>query len=740
MVKNETYSIGGMSCAACSRAVERAVGRLEFVRSAGVNLATEKLSVTFDDRLGSEDDIRAAVEHAGFTMFSAAAPRQNLTREKSEEYRRALRRLWVLIAFSLPLIYVAMGPMLALPYPNALLPAVNRVLNGAVQLVLCVPVLVICRDLLKDGFTALVKLRPNMDSLVTLGAAAAFLYSVGALLFGGSQSLYFDSPAMILTLISVGKTLEMRQKSRTGEAIARLYSLAPPTALVLQSDGSFAETALELVERGDVCLVKPGARVPVDGEITEGSSAVDESMLTGESVPVEKTVGEHVTGATINITGALRVRATSVGEDSTLSGIIRIVESSAGSKAPIQHLADTVAGWFVPAVLAVALTAMVIWLLCGATFAFALNIFVCVLVISCPCALGLATPTSIMVGTGRGAAMGILFKDGEALQKARDIDTVALDKTGTITCGVPRVTDVFPVDGLSDTALLLSAASAERFTEHPLGAAVVREALARGLKLQECTDFTAVSGGMTARVGGRLISGGNLPMMQQSNIDTAAMDAQAKLSAAAGNTPLYFAADDRLLGLICVADAVKNDSAHAVGTLRDMGVRTVMLTGDNILTAAAVAKQVGVDSVEAGILPSDKAAAVQKLRRDGRTVAMVGDGINDAPALASADIGIAIGSGSDIAVCSADIVLMGSSLDAVPAAIRLSRAVIRNIRQNLFWAFCYNCVSIPVAAGVLYALGGTLLSPAIAAAAMSLSSVCVVTNALRLNYINLERN
>lgn len=744
MDKHKTFSIEGMSCAACAHAVEHAVGRLPFVSAAAVNLATERLFVSFDAARGSEGDIKAAVSAAGFTLHDfKPQDRTEAPKKRAAEYRGARRRFFALLTLSLLLIYTAMGEMIGLPVPAAISFGSAYYINSLIQLVLCAAIMGVGYEYYVGGMSALFRLHPNMDSLVAVATGAAFIYSVYGMIraFSGGEKvmLYFDSPAMILTLITLGRMLEVRQKGKTGEAIERLYSLAPPTALVIK-DGEPVELPLEMVAEGDICLVQPGRSIPADGVITEGETSVDESMLTGESMPADKKPGDRVTGATLNGGGAIRVKITAAGERSTLSEIIRIVEQASGSKAPIQKLADKAAGIFVPAALAVALAAAAIWMIAGQSFDFAIRIFVSVLVISCPCALGLATPTAIIVGTGAGAKRGILFKDGETLQKCRSIDTVVLDKTGTITAGTPQVTDVIPAEGVTGTELLALAAAAEGASGHPLAQAVVREAKARGISAPPAPALTALGGyGITAEVGGETVTAGNAALMEKRGIDISSLAPAAAAQAAQAKTAMFFAKGRTLSGVIAVADTIKPDSAAAIRALKKLGIKTVMITGDNRHTAEAIALQSGVDSVMYEILPARKAQEVARLRHNGHATAMVGDGINDAPALATADVGIAVGSGTDIAVSAADVVLTGSSLAGVPRAVILSRAVIRNIKQNLFWAFGYNTVAIPIAAGALYALGGPLLSPIIAAACMSLSSICVVSNALRLKFINLDR-
>ncbi len=745
----ETATIKGMSCAACSAGVERAVGRLPFVQGVSVNLTTEKMTVSFDERGGSMDDISAAITRAGFKMVPREQEVSALERmkEQDEELLSKKRRLVAALIFTVPLFYISMAHMITfvrLPYPAFLEPMSHPLAFALVQLALAVPVMICGRNFYIDGYRLLFAGHPNMDTLVAVGTSAAFVYSVWSLIriIGGDASaamdMYFESCAMIITLVMVGKFMEARAKKKTRGAIAKLYDLAPPTATV-ERDGEAVEIPAGELALGDIMIIRPGAKVPADGVVVEGSSSLDESMLTGESMPVERTVGDAVVGATINKNGALRVRVTRLGEDSALAGIIRLVEEAQGGKAPIAKLADIVAGYFVPAAIGIAVFAAAAWLIAGKDISFALRVFVSVLVIACPCALGLATPTAVMVGTGKGAANGILFKNGEALETARGVDTVMFDKTGTITEGKPVVTDILCSEGADEDALLALAASAERMAEHPLGDAIRAEATARGLALPESGGFEALPGhGIKVVVDGDEVLAGNRSLMDEREIDVSALAAEAEDLERQAKTPMYFARAKKLVGIIAVADTVKRGSAEAIAELKAMGLRTVMITGDNKKTADVIAAQVGIDETIAEVLPADKQSVVEKAMKSGKRVAMVGDGINDAPALAMADVGIAIGTGTDVAIESADVVLMGSSLSGVASAIYLSRAVIRNIKQNLFWAFCYNSIGIPVAAGLLYIFGGPLLSPVIGAAAMSLSSVSVVSNALRLNFLKLD--
>lgn len=742
--KTATLPIGGMTCAACAMRIEKTVRKLPGVDSVSVNLATEKASVTYRPQATRLSEIRGAIEKLGYSV--PAAQGRSAAEEDRARKRRHIRAMWIKFivsaVFSLPLLYLAMAPMIrgvSLPFPQALHPMHHPLAYALAELLLVLPVMGIGHRFYTGGFRALWQRSPNMDSLIAVGTTAAFGYSLYNVLriaagdMAAVDALYFETAGVIITLILLGKTLEAVSKGRTGEAVKKLMGLAPKTALVLHGEREL-QLPIDEVEIGDTVMVKPGASIPVDGTVLEGHSAVDESMLTGESMPVEKLQGCPVYAATLNTTGALRFRAEKVGDDTALAQIVRLVEEAQGSKAPIAKLADVVSGYFVPVVVAIAVAAGLLWLIgTGGDLSFALTIFISVLVIACPCALGLATPTAIMVGTGKGAENGILIKGGEALETAHLIRTVVLDKTGTITEGKPTVTDVVALGDMPGDELLALAAAAETASEHPLGQAILKGAREKGLALPQVTDFASVTGqGIRADVEGVRILAGNRTLLQAEGVSTEAGDAQAARLAAEGKTPVYIAKDGQAVGVVAVADVLKPGSRAAIERLHAMGVETVMITGDNRLTAEAIARQVGVDRVLAEVLPGDKAAEVKRLQEGGCKVAMVGDGINDAPALAQADIGIAIGSGTDVAIESADIVLMRSDLGDVPTAIELSRRTIRNIKQNLFWAFGYNVIGIPVAAGVLHLFGGPLLSPIIAAAAMSLSSVSVLANALRL--------
>ena len=760
MTENEKYQITGMSCAACSARVDKAVRHLEGVREVSVNLLTNSMLVSYDAPLTSEM-ICAAVEHAGYGASLAAgkgAGRAKDMREEREaledhETPKILRRFIVSLVLLVPLLYVSMGHMLlALPIPQAM--ENNALVIGLYELLLAVAVMIVNQKFFINGFRNIFSGGVNMDTLVALGSAAGFVYSTGNLfsmllaaragdwqsVAAGGMDFYFETSAMILTLITVGKWLESRSKGKTTNAIKGLMDLAPKTARLVR-DGEEVVVAASEVAVGDVFLVLPGESFPVDGKVLEGESAVNEAALTGESLPVDKAPGSLVSAATINQNGALTCEARRVGEDTTLQQIIEMVQNAAASKAEISKLADKVSGVFVPVVIVLALATGALWLLLGETASFALARAVSVLVISCPCALGLATPVAIMVGSGKGAKNGILFKTAAALEATGKADFVVLDKTGTITEGKPRVTDLMPAAGVGEEELLCVAAALEAQSEHPLAVAVRREAEERGISFSKVQDFQALPGhgvtGTAELLGERReVIGGSMALMKEKGLLTADMKMAAEKLASEGKTPLFFAAADRLLGIIAVADALKPDSREAIEELLRMGVQPVMLTGDNRRTANAVGVKLGLSAIVAGVLPDGKEEVVRRLQEGGRTI-MVGDGINDAPALTRADVGIAIGAGADIAMDAADVVLMKSSLRDVVAAIRLSRQVIRNIKENLFWAFFYNVIGIPLAAGLWLPVFGIVLSPMFGAAAMSLSSFCVVMNALRLNFFDV---
>lgn len=749
----EKFDVTGMTCAACSAHVERAVRGVEGVKEVAVSLLTNSMTVDFSSPATAEK-ICAAVSAAGY----GAAP-QNIGGKKenkksaleSGEPKKILYRLIASAVLLLPLMYVSMGHLMwGWPLPEIF--ASDPLAIGLYQLLLTTAVAVINQRFFISGTKSLLHGAPNMDTLVSLGSAAAYIYST-AVLFemcnaavnGNVQmamhhlhGLYFESAAMILTLITVGKYLEAVSKGRTTDAIKSLMDLAPKTACVIR-DGKETVIPAEEVVKGDVFVVRPGESIPVDGRVISGESAVDESALTGESIPVDKAQGSAVSAATLNQNGFLTCEATRVGEDTTLSQIIETVENAAATKAPIAKIADKVSGVFVPAVMAIALVAGAAWLISGRPFSFALARAISVLVISCPCALGLATPVAIMVGSGVGAKHGVLFKTASALEQTGKTQIVVLDKTGTLTKGKPQVTDILPASGYDADSLLRLAASLESKSEHPLAAAITRRAGESNVETDEAQGFTALPGhGVRAEINGKTAIGGNAALIKSKGMLDADMKALGERLADEGKTPLYFAFDGRIAGIIAVADVVKEDSGQAISELKDMGIRTVMLTGDNRRTALSVAKQTGIDEVVSDVLPGDKAEVVEKLRKYGK-VAMVGDGINDAPALTQADIGIAIGAGADVALDAADVVLMKSSVGDVAAAIRLSRQTLRNIHENLFWAFFYNCIGIPIAAGALIPAFNIALNPMLGAAAMSLSSFCVVTNALRLNFFKPDR-
>ena len=750
----EQYNVTGMSCAACSARVEKAVGKVPGVASCSVSLLTNSMGV---EGSASPSEIIAAVEAAGYGASkkgaekTASAPGPANPEEALADHETPLlkRRLWTSLGFLLVLMDFSMGHMMwGWPVPHFL--HGNHIAMGLLQLLLTVAVMVINQKFFVSGFKSLWHRAPNMDTLVALGASAAFVYSTYALfamteaqvrgdmeaVMDYMMEFYFESAAMILTLITVGKMLEARSKGRTTDALKSLMKLAPKTA-VLERDGKEVAVPIEQVQKGDLFLVRPGENIPVDGVVVEGSSAVNESALTGESIPVDKAPGDGVSAATTNQSGFLKCRATRVGEDTTLSQIIQMVSDAAATKAPIAKIADKVSGVFVPAVISIAAVTTLVWLLLGQSVGFALARGISVLVISCPCALGLATPVAIMVGSGMGAKNGILFKTAASLEAAGRTEIVALDKTGTITRGEPRVTDILPSPGLGEAELLRLARALEQKSEHPLAKAILQRAEEEGIPAEEVTDFQALPGnGLAARLDGAALCGGNLDFISARAAVPQDFQAQAEKLAGQGKTPLFFSRDGELLGVVAVADVIKEDSPQAVKELQNMGIRVVMLTGDNRRTAQAIGRQAGVDEVVAGVLPDGKESVIRDLKKQGR-VAMVGDGINDAPALTRADTGIAIGAGADVAIDAADVVLMKSRLSDVPAAIRLSRATLRNIHENLFWAFFYNTIGIPLAAGLFIPFGLTL-NPMFGAAAMSLSSFCVVSNALRLNLFDLR--
>ncbi len=750
----EQYTVTGMSCAACSTRVEKAVSKVPGVTSCSVSLLTNSMGV---EGTASPEAIVKAVEDAGYgaskkgaekAASASAADAEDALKDR--ETPALKRRLIASLVFLVVLMYISMGHMMwGWPLPAAL--AENHVAMGLTQLLLTVAVMVINQKFFISGFKGLIHGAPNMDTLVALGSGASFVYSTYALfamtdaqLRGDTAGVmqymhefYFESAAMILTLITVGKMLEARSKGRTTDALKGLMKLAPKTAVLLRG-GAEVTVPIAEVRKGDVFVVRPGENIPVDGVVLEGSSAVNESALTGESIPVDKAAGDAVSAATMNQSGFLRCEATRVGEDTTLSQIIRMVSDAAATKAPIAKVADKVSGVFVPIVIAIAVVAIMVWMLAGQTFGYALARGISVLVISCPCALGLATPVAIMVGSGMGAKNGILFKTAVSLEETGKVQIVALDKTGTITSGEPRVTNILPAEGVTEAELLAAAAALEKKSEHPLARAILQLAGERSMEIAEVEGFEAKPGsGLVATLAGDALAGGNLKFISAQAAVPAGLRTAAETLAEAGKTPLFFSRAGRLIGIIAVADVIKPDSPAAVRELQNMGIRVVMLTGDNARTAKAIGREAGVDEVIAGVLPEGKESVIRELKTQGK-VMMVGDGINDAPALTRADIGAAIGAGTDIAIDAADVVLMKSRLSDVPAAIRLSRATLRNIHENLFWAFIYNVIGIPLAAGVWIPLFGWQLNPMFGAAAMSLSSVCVVTNALRLNFFNIR--
>lgn len=738
----ETLKVTGMTCAACSARVEKMVGKMDGVNACNVNLTTEKINVEFDPDKLTLEDIKQKIEKVGYgweEIKKDAADQDRIRKER--EIRIFKIKLTVSIFFTVPLLYIAMGhmiPGITLPVPEFINHHLHPINFAIAQILLTLPVVVAGYRFYYVGFRAIRLGSPNMDSLIAMGTSAAIVYSLYStyqIAQGHTEfvhNLYFESAATIITLILLGKSLEAISKGKTSDAIKKLMGLAPKTAIVVQ-DGIEKEIPIDEVQIGDLIVVKPGAKIPVDGVIIEGETAIDEAMLTGESIPVDKKPGDQVYTASINKNGLIRFQAEKVGEGTALAQIVKLVEEAQGTKAPIAQLADVVSGYFVPTVFAIATLSFLFWMLRGESFQFSLTIFISVLVIACPCALGLATPTAIMVGTGKGAENGILIKGGDALEATHKIETIVFDKTGTITEGEPKVTDIVTTGDKTKDELLRLCASAEKGSEHPLGEAIVHFAEEKQMLLSEVSKFTAITGrGVQAQIEGYEILAGNLKLMEEERVHIASMEDSVQELASEGKTPMYIAIDKELAGIIAVADVVKPSSKEAIEQLQAMGIEVAMITGDNRRTAEAIAKQVGITRVLSEVLPQDKSQEVQKIQAEGRKVAMVGDGINDAPALAQADIGIAIGSGTDVAMESADIVLMHSDLMDVPTAIKLSKSTIRNIKQNLFWAFAYNVAGIPLAAGVLHLFGGPLLNPMFAAAAMSLSSVSVVSNALRL--------
>ncbi|MDD2494868.1 MAG: heavy metal translocating P-type ATPase [Tissierellia bacterium] len=757
-MKSQKFNVTGMTCSACSARIDKNVNKLDGVIEVNVNLLSNSMQVKYDESIINEKDIIKAVEDTGYGA-SLIGNKQSAVKEKEGisdaelEIKEMKKRLIISFIFAVPLFYISMGHMLGWPLPDILHGMENSLIFAFTQLLLCLPVMIVNSKYYKIGFKTLFKGSPNMDSLIAIGTSAAFGYGVYAIYKIGyglghmdmdmvmtySMDLYFESAAVVLALITLGKFLEARAKGRTSDAIKKLIDLSPKTALVERNKAE-EEIPVEDVVKGDIIIVKPGQSVPVDGIITFGNSSVDESMLTGESIPVEKKVGDKVVGASINKTGYFKFEAVNVGDDTALSQIIRLVEEASSSKAPISKMADKISGVFVPVVIVIAVIATIVWLVLGASFEFALSIGIAVLVISCPCALGLATPTAIMVGTGKGAENGILIKSAESLEIAHHIQTVVMDKTGTITEGKPRVTDIITNEKIDENELLKIAASAEKGSEHPLADAIVEEANIMNIELYDVNNFEAISGqGLEALVNNKKYYLGNKRLINEKNLNIGNFEEKSIKYAEEGKTPLYFADENEVLGIITVADVVKPTSKKAIQEFEAMGIEVVMLTGDNKKTAEAIQKQLGISRAIAEVMPQDKEKEIRKIQESGRKVAMIGDGINDAPALARADVGIAIGAGTDVAIESADIVLIRSDLLDAVTAVQLSKATIKNIKQNLFWAFIYNSIGIPLAAGVFYSILGWKLNPMFAGAAMSLSSVSVVTNALRLKFFKPKR-
>ena len=738
----QKYTITGMTCAACSSAVERVTRKMDGVVESNVNLTTALLTITYDESKVTPELIIKKVDRAGFGAELYVEKKKE--EPKEDDLKKTRNRLICNIILALPLLYICLGHMLPIHLPLPAFMDMHKapLTFALVQMILTIIVLINGRKFYIVGFKALVKGNPNMDSLVAIGTGSAFLYSfvmtIGILKDPACvHNLYYESAAVVVTLVMLGKYMESRSKGKTSEAIRKLMELAPDTAIVLRN-GEQMEVPVEQVSIGEMILIKPGSRIPLDGIVVEGTTSVDESMLTGESIPVEKELDDEVIGGSVNYHGAVTVKVTRVGSDTTLAKIVRMMEDAQGKKAPISKLADTVAGYFVPTVMGIAVIAAIVWTVLGHDITFVLKVFVSVLVIACPCALGLATPTAIMVGTGLGANHGILIKSGEALEISHKVDAVVLDKTGTITVGKPAITAVISRQ-ISEEELLKIAASCEQVSEHPLGQAIVDGAKERGIQLEKVTEFQSITGqGIEAELNETRYFIGNKKLCVNQKVDFAEYENDAINIANKGQTPMFVGTAGKVIGIVAVADTLKETSVEAIQKMKHLGVEVYMLTGDNQLTADYIGKKVGVDHVIAEVLPNDKASVVESLQKEGKCVMMVGDGINDAPALVQADVGVAIGSGSDIALDSSDIVLMKSDLNDVYKAIKLSKQTIRNIKQNLFWAFFYNACGIPLAAGLLYPINGMLLSPIIGGFAMSLSSVCVVSNALRLRKTKLD--
>ena len=765
-MKKEKYDITGMSCSACSSRIEKDLSKVEGVDSVSVNLLTNSMNVSYDESVLTSGDIISSVQKSGYgaSVHDGNDTNQNkkedsVKKDSEDEIKSMKNRFIISLIFLIPLMYIAMYHMfdgfLGFKTPDFIMTLFhgneNAITFAFIQFLLVLPIMYVNRKYYIVGFKTLFKLSPNMDSLIAIGSSAAVVYGVFAIFRIGfglghgdmsivdrySMDLYFESAGMILTLITLGKYLETRSKGKTSEAITKLMNLAPKTAIV-EKDGEEVEVLAEQVIKGDIVIVKPGSSIPVDGVIVSGSTSIDESMITGESIPVEKAKGDKVIGATINKSGYFKFEATNVNEDTTINKIIKLVEEASSSKAPIAKIADKISGIFVPVVITIAVVAAVVWIIMGESFEFALSICIAVLVISCPCALGLATPVAIMVGTGKGAENGILIKSGEALEIAHSIDTVVMDKTGTITKGEPRVTDIINAD-LDENELLKIAKGLEKSSEHPLAEAIIKYADEKGIKDIDTTDFEAIFGkGVRAKINNKTYYAGNKALMTEQGVDISKYEETINTLADDGKTPLIFSDEKNVIGIIAVADVEKETSKEAIDLFKSMNIDVVMLTGDNARTAKAIQRKLGIPKVISEVLPDDKEAKISEIQNSGKKVAMVGDGINDAPALARADVGIAIGAGTDVAIESADIVLMKSDLLDAVTAVKLSKAVIKNIKENLFWAFFYNSVGIPLAAGVFYTTLGWSLSPMFGAAAMSLSSVCVVTNALRLKFFKVE--
>ena len=744
-LKEVTIPIAGMTCSACSNAVQRALNKLDGVEEAFVNFATEKAVVKYNSDKIRISNLKGAIEKAGYKPLELEI--EDIGEEKLDPRERESKDLWIkfIIAtiFTIPLFYISMGHMMGAPIPEIINPDINPMNFALTQMFLTIPTMLVGYKFYTVGFRSLFKGSPNMDSLIAIGTSAAFIYGVYAVLeiskgnHAMAMDLYFESAGVIITLILLGKYLESVSKGKTSQAIKELMGLQPKTATVIQ-DGKEIILPIEEVEVGDIILVKPGEKIPVDGEVVEGYTSVDESMLTGESIPVEKNIGDSVTGGSINKNGSIKFKAKKIGKDTTLAQIIKLVEDAQGSKAPIAKMADVISGYFVPIVIGIAIVSSGLWYITGQSTTFVLTIFISVLVIACPCALGLATPTAIMVGTGKGAELGVLIKGGEPLETAYKINTIIFDKTGTITEGTPQVTNIITTGKYSEEKLLQIAASCEKSSEHPLGEAIVNKALELNLELIDVTFFNAHIGkGIEAVVDNKKVYLGNDKLLSELDIDNTLFN-KANEFALEGKTPMYIVIDNILSGIIAVSDVIKEKSASAINKLKEMDIDVVMITGDNKKTAEAIANKVGIDHVLAEVLPQDKAQEVAKIQKQGKVVAMVGDGINDAPALAQSDVGIAIGNGTDVALESADIVLMKNELNDVVTAIKLSKQTIRNIKENLFWAFAYNTIGIPIAAGLLYPSFKILLNPMIAAAAMAFSSVSVLLNALRLKRFKMR--